>query len=210
MLKHSMATSKVQAGQPRAPDVSSTRPVTTTSSLPVATVNMAHVVPISMQQRKSRRARQSPLWGSVRRWQTGGDGFAIVSSKSTPLKSSRALLARPLVEAASATALQAEVPAVSALITVRSGNAFHIEFDTWHNNFDGSQEHTDPLRDNGTGTGNHIAITTNGNPGMHYIWEEVSLEDNQWHQVEIKSRQQCPGSQDIQSSYKTMLWRFHV
>ena len=75
-------------------------------------------------------------------------------------------------------------------------NAFHIEFDTWHNNYDGSQGHTDPLRDNGTGTGNHIAITTNGNPGMHYIWEEVSLEDNQWHQVEIR----------IQGSNVQVLW----
>ena len=68
----------------------------------------------------------------------------------------------------------------------REVNAFHIEFDTWHNNYDGSQRHTDPLRDNGTGTNNHIAITTNGNPGIHYLWEEVNLEDNQWHQVEIR------------------------
>ncbi len=75
-------------------------------------------------------------------------------------------------------------------------NAFHIEFDTWHNNYDGSQGHTDPLRDNGSGTGNHIAITTDGNPGMHYIWEEVSLEDNQWHQVEIR----------IQGSNVQVLW----
>ena len=78
----------------------------------------------------------------------------------------------------------------------REVNAFHIEFDTWHNNYDGSQGHTDPLRDNGTGTGNHIAITTNGNPGVHYIWEEVSLEDNQWHQVEIR----------IQGSNVQVLW----
>lgn len=78
----------------------------------------------------------------------------------------------------------------------REVNAFHIEFDTWHNNYDGSQGHTDPLRENGTGTGNHIAITTNGNPGVHYIWEEVSLEDNQWHQVEIR----------IQGSNVQVLW----
>ena len=42
------------------------------------------------------------------------------------------------------------------------GNAFHIEFDTWYNQFNGGNEfHTDPTRQN------HVAITLDGDPGNH-------------------------------------------
>ena len=60
-------------------------------------------------------------------------------------------------------------------------DAFHIEFDTWYNLYNGSTEfHTDPTREN------HIAITLNGNPGDHVAWAEApSLEDNGWHDMEV-------------------------
>ena len=59
--------------------------------------------------------------------------------------------------------------------------AFHIEFDTWYNIYNGSTEfHTDPTREN------HIGITLNGNPGDHVAWAEApTLEDNDWHDIEV-------------------------
>ncbi len=61
------------------------------------------------------------------------------------------------------------------------GNAFHIEFDTWYNQFNGGNEfHTDPTRQN------HVAVTLDGNPGNHVAFAEApTLEDNQWHEVEL-------------------------
>ena len=60
---------------------------------------------------------------------------------------------------------------------------FHIELDTWKNNYNGNSEfHTDPTGED------HIAITLNGDPGNHHLWAEIpDLEDNKWHvaQVEI-------------------------
>lgn len=63
-------------------------------------------------------------------------------------------------------------------------DAFHIEFDTWHNVFNGSNEfHTDPTDQN------HIAITLNGNPGEHVLWTEFpELEDNEWHDIDVTVR----------------------
>ncbi len=60
-------------------------------------------------------------------------------------------------------------------------DAFHIELDTWHNVYNGTNEfHTDPT------TENHIAITLDGDPGNHVVWVPLAgLEDNQWHTVEI-------------------------
>lgn len=55
-------------------------------------------------------------------------------------------------------------------------NAFHIEFDTWHNVEVGLEDPT---------TNNHIAINLNGDPGGHLLYEEVALEDFVWHTVEI-------------------------
>lgn len=63
-------------------------------------------------------------------------------------------------------------------------DGFHIEFDTWHNVYNGSNEfHTDPT------TENHIAITLNGNPGDHVLWTEYpALEDNEWHDIDVAVR----------------------
>ena len=50
---------------------------------------------------------------------TGGDGFAMSIFEVNTVEELQTLLARPLVEAASATALPAAVPVVSVRITVR-------------------------------------------------------------------------------------------
>ncbi|MEE2834427.1 MAG: hypothetical protein VYB65_00235 [Myxococcota bacterium] len=64
------------------------------------------------------------------------------------------------------------------------GNAFHIEFDTWYNQFNGGNEfHTDPTRQN------HVAITLDGDPGNHVaVAETPAIEDNAWHEVELVIR----------------------
>ena len=59
-------------------------------------------------------------------------------------------------------------------------NAFHIEFDTWYNELNDAEFHTDPTRQN------HVGITLNGDPGNHVLFAELpTLEDNQWHNVDI-------------------------
>ncbi|MFM2162766.1 MAG: hypothetical protein RLZZ383_2278 [Pseudomonadota bacterium] len=56
-------------------------------------------------------------------------------------------------------------------------NAFHIEFDTWHNS-----EYNDPT------TQNHIAINLDGSPNAHPLWAAVpSLEDLVWRHVEVQT-----------------------
>lgn len=55
-------------------------------------------------------------------------------------------------------------------------NAFHIEFDTWHNNEFGLGDPT---------TSNHVAINLNGDPGGHQLYKDVVLEDYAWHNIEI-------------------------
>lgn len=63
-------------------------------------------------------------------------------------------------------------------------DAFHIEFDTWYNRFNGSTEfHTDPT------PMNHVAITLNGDAGDHALWAPIDdLEDNGWHDVDVEIR----------------------
>ena len=60
-------------------------------------------------------------------------------------------------------------------------DAFHVEFDTWHNIYNGDTElHTDPT------TENHVAITLDGDPGSHLLWAPYpTLEDNEWHDVQV-------------------------
>ncbi|MBT6434671.1 MAG: hypothetical protein HOK97_10870 [Deltaproteobacteria bacterium] len=60
--------------------------------------------------------------------------------------------------------------------------AFHIEFDTWRNVNNGtSQLHTDPTEED------HIAVTLNGDPSVHHLIADVpDLEDNYWHQMEVR------------------------
>lgn len=57
-------------------------------------------------------------------------------------------------------------------------SAFHIEFDTWYNSETGIGDPT---------TENHVAINTDGDPGLHLLWKNTLLEDNAWHAVEIKT-----------------------
>lgn len=61
-------------------------------------------------------------------------------------------------------------------------DAFHVEFDTWHNVFNGDNEfHTDPTPEN------HIGVMTNGDPGTHHLWAEIpTIEDQQWHDVTVQ------------------------
>ncbi len=60
--------------------------------------------------------------------------------------------------------------------------AFHIEFDTWRNVYNGdTQLHTDPTEED------HIAVALNGDPSVHHLIADVpDLEDNYWHQMEVR------------------------
>jgi hypothetical protein len=61
-----------------------------------------------------------------------------------------------------------------------SGDAFHVEFDTWYNDGDGNGSHTDPTRQN------HLDVTLDGDPGNSVAFAEIAnLEDNEWHEVEL-------------------------
>ena len=61
-------------------------------------------------------------------------------------------------------------------------SGFHIEFDTWPNHYNGNTElHTDPTEEN------HVAVTLDGDPGNHVLWEEIpNIEDMQWHEVTVE------------------------
>jgi hypothetical protein len=61
-------------------------------------------------------------------------------------------------------------------------DGFHVEFDTWHNVFNGDNElHTDPTPEN------HVGVMTDGDPGTHHLWAEIpNIEDSQWHDVTIE------------------------
>ncbi len=62
-----------------------------------------------------------------------------------------------------------------------TGNAFHVEIDTWHNVYNGTTEfHTDPTPEN------HIAVLLDGDAGDHELWAPVpNIEDMQWHDVVV-------------------------
>jgi hypothetical protein len=72
-----------------------------------------------------------------------------------------------------------------------AGDAFHVEFDTWENRFNGTTElHSDPTSEN------HIAVMLDGDPGDHRLWAEIpTIEDQQWHEVII----------DIEGTFVTVL-----
>jgi len=59
---------------------------------------------------------------------------------------------------------------------------FHVEIDTWHNVYNGTNEHhTDPT------TENHIAVCLDGDPGNCPLFSPVpNIEDNTWHLVEVE------------------------
>ena len=59
-------------------------------------------------------------------------------------------------------------------VTPRAVDAFHIEFDTYHNAIDPT-------------LGNHVAITLNGDPESHILWTETpTLENNAWHDIVLR------------------------
>jgi len=59
-------------------------------------------------------------------------------------------------------------------VTPRAVDAFHIEFDTYHNAIDPT-------------LGNHVAITLNGDPTSHLLWTETpTLENNAWHDIVLR------------------------
>ena len=62
------------------------------------------------------------------------------------------------------------------------GEAFHVEFDTWHNIYNGDTElHSDPTPQS------HVAVCLNGDPGEHHLWAAIpSIEDMAWHDVTIE------------------------
>ena len=64
----------------------------------------------------------------------------------------------------------------------RAVNAFHLEFDTWHNvNNGNTQRHTDPTAED------HVEITLNGDPSDSQGYAPMpDLEDNLWHQVQVR------------------------
>lgn len=59
-------------------------------------------------------------------------------------------------------------------LTPRAVDAFHIEFDTYHNAIDPT-------------LGNHVAITLNGDPTNHLLWTDTpTLENNAWHDILLR------------------------
>jgi hypothetical protein len=60
------------------------------------------------------------------------------------------------------------------------GDAITVEIDTWYNQLNSSEYHTDPT------TENHIAITRNADPSDHLVWFEVpNVEDYQSHTIRV-------------------------
>lgn len=104
---------------------------------------------------------------------TGADGFAVSIFETATADDTLALIE-------SAQGGGGLGYGVSGVYGDAEVNAFHIEFDTWYNQLNDAERHTDPT------TQNHMAITLNGDPSNHYLWKELSnLEDNQWHSVSI-------------------------
>ena len=60
------------------------------------------------------------------------------------------------------------------------GDAITVEIDTWYNQLNNSEYHTDPTSEN------HIAITRSGDPSDHLVWFEVpNVEDYQSHTIRV-------------------------
>ena len=108
---------------------------------------------------------------------TGADGFAL----SIFDVASAAELETIIDTAASGGGLGYGIAGGWGRYTGAPVDGFHIEFDTWYNVYNGTNEfHTDPTRTN------HIGITLDGNPGEHVLWAETpTLEDNTWHEIEV-------------------------
>jgi hypothetical protein len=106
---------------------------------------------------------QCPLPGPCDSPADGADGFAMSIIGLTGV----AELANLLAEARPGEGL-------GYAVTPRAVDAFHIEFDTYHNAIDPT-------------LGNHVAITLNGDPTNHLLWTETpTLENNAWHDIVLR------------------------
>lgn len=104
---------------------------------------------------------------------TGADGFAVSIFETGSAADTVALME----QAEGGGGLGYGVSGGYGDVTV---NAFHIEFDTWYNQLNDAEYHTDPTREN------HVGITLNGDPGNHVLFAELpTLENNEWHNVDI-------------------------
>jgi len=97
---------------------------------------------------------------------SGADGFAMSVFYATSLNALETIIN----EAKNGGCLSYGVSGPCGDMEVQG---FHAEFDTWSNDYDPTSQ-------------NHMAITLNGDPGNHYLWETIpTIEDQQWHNVEI-------------------------
>lgn len=104
---------------------------------------------------------------------TGADGFAMSIIETSTVDDVRGILER--AQGGGGLGYGVSGGYGTEVIT-----AFHIEFDTWYNQLNDAEYHTDPT------TENHIGITLNGDPGNHILWAALpNLEDNNWHSVAI-------------------------
>lgn len=69
-------------------------------------------------------------------------------------------------------------------------SAFHIEFDTWHND-----EYNDPIPGD-TPAQNHIGILLDGDPSDHRVWAQVNLEDDSlaWKAIAVEASRNAQGN----------------
>ena len=110
---------------------------------------------------------------------SGGDGFAFTILELSSVDQLRSLLD----VAHSGGGLGYSMGGRYAHPSIElPGDALTVEIDTWHNEFNGTNQlHTDPTREN------HIAITRNADSGDHVVWFEVpNVEDLQPHTVQVE------------------------
>ena len=104
---------------------------------------------------------------------SGADGFAVSITNVADLSG-----LTPIIQAANAGGCPGYGVAGSGVCDSNMVvDAFHIEFDTWHNGY----PQNDPTTDN------HVAITLDGEPGVHYLWGAIpSIDDSEWHDVSVQ------------------------
>jgi len=106
---------------------------------------------------------QCPLPGPCASTADGADGFAMSIFGVTGV-----------AELANLLAAARPGEGLGYAVTPTVVDAFHIEFDTYHNAIDPT-------------LGNHVAITLNGDPTNHILWTETpTLENNAWHDIVLR------------------------
>jgi hypothetical protein len=106
---------------------------------------------------------QCPLPGPCDSPADGADGFAMSIIGLTGV-----------AELANLLAAARPGEGLGYAVTPTVVDAFHIEFDTYHNAIDPT-------------LGNHVAITLNGDPTNHLLWTETpTLENNAWHDIVLR------------------------